>query len=73
MSFWSSIYTSIGGSQRKKVFLGKNESYLKNISPEDNKFYDKIYHVNKYNISINLKGLFSAWVENHELIIPPTF
>ena len=59
-----SIIAGAFASQRKKFFPGKNESYLKDISPDDNKFYDKIYHINKYNISINLKGLFSAWLEN---------
>ena len=42
MGFIESMMAKAIRGQNKRYFLGNNDSYLKNISPDDNRFYDKI-------------------------------
>ena len=57
----------ISNMRMKTVFkplpLQTNERYIKDISPDDNRFYEEIYHVQLFDVEIDFKRVLKCWQE----------
>lgn len=42
--------------------LNTNENYLRNININDEKFYEHIYHVQLFDITVNFRDVFKYWL-----------
>lgn len=47
----------------KPLPLQTNERYIKDISPDDNRFYEKVYHVQLFDVEIDFKQVLKCWQE----------